>query len=115
MRIAAARPPSPLAIALQACRRAFVFVALFSAAINVLFLTIPLYMMQVFDRVLPSRSAARSWTRPCRRDRTRISLCCPPLLVKDATDCSKPLSAAARPTCTLPSASRRPFVSVEAA
>lgn len=37
-------------------RRAIAVVFLFSAAVNVLMLTVPLYMMQVFDRVLASRS-----------------------------------------------------------
>ncbi len=39
-------------------RGAFVAVALFSAVINVLMLVSPLYMMQVFDRVVASRSMA---------------------------------------------------------
>ncbi len=45
-----------LADAIKATRRTFVFVGVFSAAINLLFLTQPFYMMQMFDRVLPSRS-----------------------------------------------------------
>lgn len=40
----------------SACRRAMLGVALISLFINVLMLTAPLYMMQVFDRVLASRS-----------------------------------------------------------
>ncbi len=40
----------------SACRRATVGVAVISLFINVLMLTAPLYMMQVFDRVLSSRS-----------------------------------------------------------
>jgi len=39
-----------------ACGRAFAVVAVFSMCINVLMLTAPLYMLQVFDRVLSSRS-----------------------------------------------------------
>lgn len=39
-----------------ACRRAVLGVAVISLFINVLMLTAPLYMMQVFDRVLASRS-----------------------------------------------------------
>jgi PrtD family type I secretion system ABC transporter len=42
--------------ALAGCRHAFVALALFSAAINVLILASPFYMMQVYDRVLNSRS-----------------------------------------------------------
>ena len=43
---------------LSAHRVAFVGVALFSATINVLMLTGPLFMLQVYDRVLASRSSA---------------------------------------------------------
>lgn len=42
--------------ALGACRSAFVGVGLFSVLINVLMLTGSLYMLEVYDRVLPSRS-----------------------------------------------------------
>ncbi|WP_441512577.1 type I secretion system permease/ATPase [Bosea sp. TAF32] len=42
--------------ALASCRSAFLAVALFSALVNVLMLTGSLYMLQVYDRVLPSRS-----------------------------------------------------------
>lgn len=49
-------PANPVRQALGASRRAFLVAGLFGAAINLLFLTIPLYMMQVFDRVLASRS-----------------------------------------------------------
>lgn len=53
---AAGRSPSPIATALSACRGAFVAVGLFSGAMNVLMLTGSVYMLQVYDRVLPSRS-----------------------------------------------------------
>lgn len=42
--------------ALTSCRSAFLAVALFSAVVNVLMLTGSMYMLQVYDRVLPSRS-----------------------------------------------------------
>jgi len=42
--------------ALAACRGGFLSVALFSLFINLLMLVTPLYMLQVFDRVLSSRS-----------------------------------------------------------
>ncbi len=42
--------------ALHDCRRAFWSVALFSAMVNVLMLAGPLYMLQVYDRVLTARS-----------------------------------------------------------
>jgi PrtD family type I secretion system ABC transporter len=41
---------------LRHCRPHFLFAGLFSLIINVLQLTVPLYMLQVFDRVLTSRS-----------------------------------------------------------
>jgi ATP-binding cassette subfamily C protein len=48
--------PSPLVAALKACRGAFAAVGLFTGIINVLMLTGSLFMLQVYDRVLPSRS-----------------------------------------------------------
>ena len=48
--------PSLLSQAFSTCRNGFVAVLVFSLCINVLMLTAPLYMMQVFDRVLSSRS-----------------------------------------------------------
>ncbi len=42
---------------IKACRDGFIAIAGFSFFINLLVLTAPLYMMQVFDRVLMSRSA----------------------------------------------------------
>ena len=47
---------SELANALGACRRAFVAIALFSGMSNILMLTGSLFMLEVYDRVLPSRS-----------------------------------------------------------
>ena len=47
---------SELAETLWRFRSAFVGVAAFSALINLLMLTGPLFMLQVYDRVLPSRS-----------------------------------------------------------
>lgn len=51
-------PVRSLTATLRACRGAFGAVFVFSVAINVLLLTSPLYMMQVYDRVLSSRSLA---------------------------------------------------------
>jgi ATP-binding cassette subfamily C protein len=45
-----------LAAALRECRRAFASVALFSGMVNLLMLAGPLYMLQIYDRVLSSRS-----------------------------------------------------------
>ena len=52
------QPPasSELAAALGACRRAFLAIALFSGMSNLLMLTGALFMLEVYDRVLPSRS-----------------------------------------------------------
>ena len=47
-----------LAAAIAACRGAFVMTGVFSFFINVLMLTAPLYMLQIYDRVLTSRSDA---------------------------------------------------------
>jgi PrtD family type I secretion system ABC transporter len=46
----------PLADVIAGCKRAFVPLVLFSAGINLLMLTTALYMLQVYDRVLGSRS-----------------------------------------------------------
>ncbi len=48
--------PTPVGAALGACRTAFAALFIFSMAINMLLLAAPLYMMQVYDRVLASRS-----------------------------------------------------------
>ena len=47
---------SELAEALRACRSAFIGVGLISCMINLLYLTGSMFMLQVYDRVLPSRS-----------------------------------------------------------
>ena len=39
---------------MAACRRVWLGVALFSACVNLLMLSVPMYMMQVYDRVLPT-------------------------------------------------------------
>lgn len=44
----------PLADAVRACRPHFVWAAVFSALVNLLYLTPTLYMMQVYDRVVPT-------------------------------------------------------------
>jgi ATP-binding cassette subfamily C protein len=51
-----ALPGSDLKQALGACKTAFVAVGLLSGASNILMLTGSFYMLQVYDRVLPSRS-----------------------------------------------------------
>ena len=45
-----------MATALNECRRAFSSIAVFSAVVNILMLAGPLYMLQIYDRVLASRS-----------------------------------------------------------
>jgi ATP-binding cassette subfamily C protein len=47
---------SEVSAALRSCRGAFGGVALFSAVINILMLTGSIYMLQIYDRVLASRS-----------------------------------------------------------
>jgi PrtD family type I secretion system ABC transporter len=47
-----------LAEALSACRRALIALGLASALVNILYLTGSLYMLEVYDRVLPSHSIA---------------------------------------------------------
>jgi ABC-type protease/lipase transport system fused ATPase/permease subunit len=51
------QPPASaeLAAALGACRRSFMAIALFSGMSNILMLTGSLFMLEVYDRVLPSR------------------------------------------------------------
>lgn len=50
------RAQSELKAALRKCRSAFVGVAILSGLLNVLYLTGSFFMLQVYDRVLPSRS-----------------------------------------------------------
>jgi ATP-binding cassette subfamily C protein len=50
------RKRAEVAAALRAFRGAFVGIAIISAAINVLYLTGSFFMLEVYDRVLPSRS-----------------------------------------------------------
>src|SRR5438874_9929668 len=61
------RSPSPppqvaaryeLAVALSSCRGAFIGIGLISAMSNVLMLTGAMFMLEIYDRVLPSRSVA---------------------------------------------------------
>ncbi len=48
-------PENALKTAFDACKKAFAFVGVFSFFINALILTVPLYMLQIFDRVLASQ------------------------------------------------------------
>ena len=47
---------SELGVALRACRNAFLGVGIMSIMINLLYLTGSIFMLEVYDRVLPSRS-----------------------------------------------------------
>ncbi len=47
---------NPLGQALRKSRAIFISVAVFSAAVNILMLTGPMFMLQIYDRVLASRS-----------------------------------------------------------
>ena len=51
-----ARDPGELSSALTSCRTAFVGVAVMSGVVNVLYLTGSFFMLEVYDRVIPSRS-----------------------------------------------------------
>jgi PrtD family type I secretion system ABC transporter len=55
-RRAATEVQALIAHVLAACRRVWIVAAAFSLAINLLLLSVPLYMLQLFDRVLMSRS-----------------------------------------------------------
>lgn len=46
--------PEPIAGALRACKPHFIGIVLFSLLLNVLFLTPSIYMLQVYDRVVPT-------------------------------------------------------------
>lgn len=52
----ASSPRSELGTALRACRSAFVGVGVMSCVINILYLTGSFFMLEIYDRVLPSRS-----------------------------------------------------------
>jgi PrtD family type I secretion system ABC transporter len=49
-------PSSQLQATLQACRAAFITLGIFSGISNILMLTGSFFMLQIYDRVLPSRS-----------------------------------------------------------
>lgn len=49
---------NPLRTALRACRRHFIFAGVFSGLINVLYLVPSIFMLQVYDRVVPTRGGA---------------------------------------------------------
>lgn len=51
----------PLAEALKACKSHFIWAAVFSALVNLLYLTPTLYMMQVYDRVVPTGGIETLW------------------------------------------------------
>ena len=51
-----AERPDELKRAMSACRRVWVGVGLFSACLNLLMLSVPIYMMQLYDRVLATRN-----------------------------------------------------------
>ncbi len=50
------RPTSPLRDAFKKCRFVLLAVAVVSLFVNVLMLTVPLFMLQIYGRVLVSRS-----------------------------------------------------------
>jgi ATP-binding cassette subfamily C protein len=48
-------PPPAIKAAMEACRRHFLYAMLFSALLNLLFIAPMLYMLQVYDRVIPTQ------------------------------------------------------------
>ena len=54
MKVIGIELPAPLAEALQQCRQHFMAAAAFSLLINILYLAPTLYMLQVYDRVVPT-------------------------------------------------------------
>src|SRR5207248_7687316 len=54
----AAAPDDPVAQGLRDSARRMIGVAVFSGVINILMLSGSLYMLQVYDRVIPSRNVA---------------------------------------------------------
>ena len=53
---------SELSAALARCRHALIGIGVFTAAINLLQLTGPFFMLEVYDRVLPEPQRARPWS-----------------------------------------------------
>lgn len=53
----ASDPADPIARVIRTCRRYFVHGAAFSAFLNLLYLAPTIYMLQVYDRVMPTRGA----------------------------------------------------------
>jgi len=49
---------NPLRAALQACRTHFIYAGVFSGLINILYLAPSIFMLQVYDRVVPTRGGA---------------------------------------------------------
>jgi ATP-binding cassette subfamily C protein len=54
MRLTSTKTNAVMAEALGACRRHFMYALLFSALVNLLFIAPMLYMLQVYDRVIPT-------------------------------------------------------------
>ncbi|WP_187276656.1 type I secretion system permease/ATPase [Parahaliea maris] len=55
------QPANKLTSTIASLRGAFVWSAVFSLCVNLLLLTVPLYLLQLFDRVLTSRSIDTLW------------------------------------------------------
>ena len=56
--IETAESVNPLQAALRACRTHFIYTGLFSGLINILYLAPSIFMLQVYDRVVPTRGGA---------------------------------------------------------
>ena len=68
--------PSELSLALATCRSAFIGTGVISGMSNILMLTGAIFMLEIYDRVLPSRSVPTLVGSSCwRADCSRRSAC----------------------------------------
>ena len=65
-------PNDPVSLGLRSCARRMIGIAVFSGVVNVLMLSGSLYMLQVYDRVIPSRSVATLRAGCQSRNRIRL-------------------------------------------
>jgi ABC-type protease/lipase transport system fused ATPase/permease subunit len=61
MQLSQKQPKGEISAVLMASRGAFLSTGMFSCAVNILMLTGPLFMLQVYDRVLGPAACQRWW------------------------------------------------------